>query len=97
MAYELMLELSSPATPTMIEQWLTYLDEELGAHNCEYLAKRKSGRLNHPSLRLLQAGAYEDYRSFCLERGQRESQFKTILLQQKKDCDYIFKTVEKNT
>jgi hypothetical protein len=44
------------------------------------MAKRESNRLGPISAAWLAPGAYEAYKQYCVERGQREGQFKTIAL-----------------
>lgn len=57
------------------------MDAELCRLNIEYAAKRASGRLAKLSLSVLAAGAGDAYRQSCVADGQREGQFKPILLQ----------------
>jgi len=66
----------------------TDLDERLQTLNIEYQAKRASGRLNPLTVHVLQAGTYERYKKHCLNNGQREGQFKSLLLQYRKDFSF---------
>jgi hypothetical protein len=77
--YRLLVE-ASPAPPepsTLAEA----LDRRLSELNLEYGVKRASGRLLPPIANLLRSGAGEAYKKLCLDRGQREAQFKTLALQ----------------
>ncbi len=58
--------------------------------NVEYDVKRKSGRLLSLELLVLKPGTFEEFKKFCLKQGQRESQFKIIALQYKKDVKFSF-------
>ncbi len=66
------------------------IEEGLSEINIEYEVKRKSGRLNQLEVMVLRPGSFEEYKKFCLSGGQRESQFKIIALQYKKDVKFNF-------
>ncbi len=66
------------------------IDKKLAELNIEYRAKRLSGRLGPLKISILRSGAAEAYKRFCVNNGQRESQFKTLLLQWKKDVVFPF-------
>jgi hypothetical protein len=57
------------------------VDEHLGHLNVEYRSKRASGRLSPLTLAWLQRGAGEAYKAACVKAGQREGQFKPVVLQ----------------
>jgi hypothetical protein len=61
------------------------VDRELGVLNIEYRGKRESSRLEPLQAHWLRAEAGEDYKRFCVRRGQREGQFKTVALAYQKD------------
>ena len=79
--YVLLVELPEGDPQALAER----VDEQLAAINLEYGAKRKSGRLGELRVAALRDGAAEAHKRFCLERGQREGQFKTLALQQAND------------
>jgi hypothetical protein len=79
--YVLLVELPVGDLQALAER----VDEQLAAINVEYAAKRKSGRLGELRVAALRDGAAEAHKRFCLERGQREGQFKTLALQQAND------------
>jgi len=66
------------------------MERELCGLNMEYATKRKSGRLKEAEFMILRPGTFEEYKQFCLRMGQRESQFKIIALQYKRDLRFEF-------
>ena len=56
------------------------VDAHLAALNCEYRAKRESERLAPLEVRWLAPDTGERYKAHCVERGQREGQFKMVAL-----------------
>ena len=66
------------------------LDGRLRALNIEYDAKRGSGRLAPLRVRWLRRGTGDQYRSFCVAKGQRDAQFKYLLLQYAHECPFDF-------
>jgi hypothetical protein len=56
------------------------VDGRLRALNVEYDAKRESERLGAPSAAWLKPETAETYKHFCVQRGQREGQFKMTAL-----------------
>jgi hypothetical protein len=64
------------------------LDMALRDRNMEYDAKRESGRLQALEVRLLRAGTLEALKAHAVAEGQREGQFKTVLLQNKSDLSF---------
>jgi len=65
------------------EGFAEILDRKLAGINLEYDAKRKSGRLTLVELFVLKAGAGEAYKHYMIQCGQREGQYKPVLLQYK--------------
>jgi hypothetical protein len=57
------------------------VDRRLGSLNIEYSSKRASGRLAPLTLAWLRRGAGEAYKATCVKAGQREGQFKPVVLQ----------------
>ncbi len=66
------------------------LDQRLALLNVEYAAKRESGRLHCVQINCLTPGAGEAYRAHCIQKGQKEGQFKTISLQYAAECTFCF-------
>ena len=64
------------------------LDSLLRRLNLEYDAKRESGRLNALVVVPLRTGALEAVKAHSVKEGQREGQFKTVLLQNKLDLSF---------
>ncbi|MEQ1838677.1 MAG: GH3 auxin-responsive promoter family protein [Candidatus Nitrotoga sp.] len=64
------------------------IDSKLAEINMEYSSKRESARLAPPALNWLQPGTEEAYKKFCVERGQREGQFKTVSLTYAKNFQF---------
>ena len=58
--------------------------------NVEFATKRESGRLKETAVSLVGAGTYEAYKEHCIANGQREGQFKYMVLQSESDCDFDF-------
>src|SRR5262249_60591115 len=87
--YRLFVESSDPAHPdarTVAAQ----IDRRLGELNIEYHSKRASGRLRPLDVVWLKAGAAEAYKRACVHAGQREGQFKPVVLQYRKDLRFAF-------
>jgi hypothetical protein len=76
----------------VIDAFKGKVDEELARRNVEYHTKRESGRLQPLRVALLKPGTAEAYRSHCVFKGQRDTQFKLIRLQYTHDCSFDFST-----
>ena len=87
--YELYFELGDK-TAIADNKISAYLDEQLGLLNLEYQVKRESNRLKPVNAFSLRQGTFERFKTACLQEGQREGQFKTIVLQYKKDILFDF-------
>ncbi len=85
--YRLYLE-PDPQTPVDAGALTTKLDENLSARNIEHREKRRSGRLGEPVVALLEPGTAERYKSWCLDQGQREAQFKTVSLRYAREFSF---------
>ena len=86
--YELYLEADlDPASKTSVE---ASIDAQLCEINLEYKSKRHGGRLNPLQLHLLNKGTFEKYKTACLDKGQREGQFKTVSLLLRRDISFPF-------
>jgi hypothetical protein len=87
--YRLFLETGDPTHPaahTVAEQ----VDRRLGELNIEYHGKRASGRLEPLDVVWLKPGAGEAYKRSCVRAGQREGQFKPVVLHYRKDLRFAF-------
>jgi GH3 auxin-responsive promoter len=66
------------------------LEQHMGQANLEFQAKRESGRLQPLRIVYLEPGTGEAYKTYCLQQGQRDAQFKVVRLQYAKDCSFHF-------
>jgi sterol desaturase/sphingolipid hydroxylase (fatty acid hydroxylase superfamily) len=64
------------------------VDRRLGDLNVEYEAKRESGRLGPLIAAWLVPNAGEAHKQFCIQRGQRDGQFKTVALTYRRRFDF---------
>ncbi|MCH7747397.1 MAG: GH3 auxin-responsive promoter family protein [Acidobacteria bacterium] len=87
--YRLVVECATP-TETWRTNTLGSIERKLGESNVEYAAKRASGRLQHLELLPVRPGTGDAYKRHCLRQGQREGQFKLIVLQYQSDCAFPF-------
>jgi len=88
-AYRLFVEPGDPAHPDA-ETVAAQIDYRLGELNIEYHGKRESGRLKPLDVVWLKPGAGEAYKMACVRAGQREGQFKPVVLQYRKDLRFSF-------
>ena len=65
-----------------------YVERRFRDTNMEYDSKRASGRLEELEVVQLKPGAGEAYKLHYLAAGQRESQFKPVILQYQKDFSF---------
>ena len=59
------------------------MDKALAKLNVEYAEKRASKRLNSFVLKYLPAGTFANIKKNAVEAGQKEGQFKMVMLQYK--------------
>ena len=78
--YSLFLEGSAPISSTGVDI-AADVDPRLGELNIEYRSERASGRLAPLTIAWLRQGSGEAYKDACVRSGQREGQFKPVLLQ----------------
>jgi hypothetical protein len=71
-------------------QFQKIYEDSLRNINIEYESKVKSGRNSAGDFRILMPETFEMFKIFHLQRGQREGQFKTVLLQYKRDMHFEF-------
>ncbi|MEP6592071.1 MAG: GH3 auxin-responsive promoter family protein [Acidobacteriota bacterium] len=88
-AYRLFVEPDDAAHPDA-QRVAAQIDHRLGQLNIEYYGKRASGRLRPLNLMWLKPGAGEAYKMACVRAGQREGQFKPVVLQYRKDLRFSF-------
>ena len=82
--YEIYIELA-PGQDIDKQVTSEFIDASLCSVNMEYQTKRESGRLGLLEVLQLKPGAGEAYKLHYLATGQRENQFKPMILQNKKD------------
>ncbi len=78
------------AEARQVELLRAAVESELYARNVEYEQKRKSGRLRPLEIAPLQRAAGQAYKQHCVDRGQREMQFKIVALQYADACPFPF-------
>jgi hypothetical protein len=88
-AYNLFVEQDASATAGVAEVAAT-VDARLGDLNIEYHSKRASGRLAPLTLAWLRQGTGEAYKAACVRAGQREGQFKPVVLQYRRQMVLSF-------
>ncbi len=64
------------------------LDDILCNYNNEYKEKRGSNRLKQMEIKLLKRGTFETIKSAAVGQGQKDGQYKTVLLQYKKQYKF---------
>ena len=89
--YRLYVEPGPGARPSAAELADT-MDRRLQELNVEYQAKRESERLGAPVAAWLASGTGDAYKKFCVDRGQREAQFKTVALAYSRDFAFDLDT-----
>lgn len=83
-AYRLYVQVDGSVRPDADAMSRT-VDERLGELNIEYQGKRASGRLRPLAVSWLKAGTADAYKATAVCAGQREGQFKLVVLQHRKD------------
>ena len=75
--YTFLVEFADSDTPSEEKkELLKIIENELGRMNVEYLTKRQSQRLNHPTLKVVARGAFENYRCKKVAEGAHDGQYK---------------------
>ncbi len=85
--YVFKIEASAGIPADQRRPMLVALDAELSSLNIEYAAKRKSLRLNGPSLMIMRPGWYDEEKKRLIAAGKRLFQAKTVLLSTAKAQD----------
>jgi hypothetical protein len=75
-AHDLLIEIRGDASLRQLRLFLQCFDGRLQELNCEYLAKRSSGRLRAPRLHAMRPGWSERQCQEDFRRGRREHQYK---------------------
>jgi GH3 auxin-responsive promoter len=88
-AYHLFVESDDGGRSDTLD-FVAAVDRRLGELNIEYHGKRASGRLQPLDVVWLKLGAGEAYKMACVRAGQREGQFKPVVLQYRKDLRFSF-------
>jgi hypothetical protein len=91
--YSLWLELQGTepvCSPAFLEGLASSFDRELAQSNHEYSDKRRSLRLDPPSIRMIKPGSYEALRKELVSRGTPDSQVKLSHLNPKQDTRVFF-------
>lgn len=78
--YSFLIEFEKGLPPNEDETVLNGIETALCAQNAEYAAKRASGRIRSPVLRVIKPGEFARYRQAEIREGKRDSQFKTVRL-----------------
>ena len=86
--YRLVLELDLDASEA--ERLTEAVEQALAERNIEYSAKRESGRLQPLEIIPVVVGTGEEYKRHMIAQGQREGQFKLLVLQYAEDCTFDF-------
>jgi len=73
-----------------VQSFAQKLNAHLGKLNIEYHSKAQSGRIKFADVKRLKVGTLEAYKSFCIQAGQREGQFKIVKLQYRADVPFPF-------
>lgn len=73
------------------------VEDSLMSTNIEYETKRNSGRLDKLVAHWLKPGTAENYKRFCIKKGQREGQFKTIALQYRRQMNFAIDEYVRST
>jgi hypothetical protein len=84
--YRLYIEMDSESCSA--KDFAAAVDMRLQALNVEYAAKRESGRLGHLLCFWLVPQTSDAYKRFCVERGQREGQFKPPALAYAREMEF---------
>jgi hypothetical protein len=80
----------APTQAAQCDALASAIDAELARLNIEYAGKRSSGRLKPLALVALAPGTGHAYREHAVRKGQRESQFKVLSLQNAAEVDFDF-------
>jgi sterol desaturase/sphingolipid hydroxylase (fatty acid hydroxylase superfamily) len=87
--YRLLVETDAVFSPDP-QRLAACIDDALRTHNLEYDQKRASGRLAPVVATRMREGFADAYKRWCVARGQREGQFKTVALQYASDFAFDY-------
>ena len=92
--YVFLVELVDDLTRENKLELLKNIEAELSRINMEYETKRRSQRLDHPVLKIVPPGTFEEYRSRKVSEGSHDGQFKMPKLTGDINFHKNFKIVE---
>ena len=92
--YVFLVELINDLSKETKIQLLKNIETELTKLNMEYETKRRSQRLDHPVLKIVPRGAFEEYRSKRVAGGSHDGQFKLPNLTNDMNFHRNFKILE---
>jgi hypothetical protein len=78
--YSFLVEFETVPPVRALNTLACQIDNALCAENTEYAAKRASGRIHPPALRVIKPGEFARYRRDMIQEGKRDAQFKTVRL-----------------
>jgi sterol desaturase/sphingolipid hydroxylase (fatty acid hydroxylase superfamily) len=87
-SYELLIEAGKETAPAAV--LAHFIDAALSELNVEYCAKRDSDRLAPLRVGYLEHGTGDAYRTHCVEAGQKDGQYKSVVLQYAGECRFPF-------
>lgn len=93
--YILVAELTHPSEDNALVSFLRDFDDQLGAQNSEYRAKRASTRLGAPELWIVAAGSYDQLRKSRVAQGASELQLKPTRLTRDSSFAHQFEIAER--
>jgi hypothetical protein len=91
--YAFLAEFDQIPKPAQIKDIVKALDDSLSEQNQEYAAKRKSLRIDSPTLRVVVSGEYDRYRKRKIAGGGQDGQFKILRLTDDEEFAKEFKVI----
>jgi len=88
--YRLLIEAQSLETLPQTSALAGFIEKTLSKLNIEYDNKSQSGRLMPLSVQYLKSGSGHAYRDYCVSSGQKDGQYKPIVLQHWHECRFNF-------
>lgn len=92
--YAFLVEIANDLTMENKKELLKNIESELIKINMEYETKRQSQRLDHPTLKIVPRGTFEEYRSRKVAEGSHDGQFKMPKLTSDTNFHKNFRIVE---
>lgn len=91
--YAFLVEFDQNPKPAQLKNMVKALDDSLSEQNLEYAAKRKSLRIDPPTLRLVPRGEYDQYRKRVIADGGQDGQFKILRITDDEEFAKEFKVI----